>query len=354
MDLKGKVKLISISSTTSIIDALRLMDKIDKKLLLVFEGEKYLGLISIGDIQRAIINNKPLHSKVQNIIRSNTRVALANQPMSEIEKTMQQYRIECMPVLNDNGDLINIIFWEELFQEDARNSHAGLDLPVVIMAGGLGTRLKPITNIFPKPLIPLGEKTMIEHIMDNFIKAGCNKFYLSVNYKAEIIKSYFDLADKKQYNIEYFQEDTPLGSGGSLYLIKDKIKTPFFVSNCDILIKQEYEDIYEYHKQKKNDITLVVALKNYPIPYGIVELTEDGSFEGLIEKPDYIYKINTGFYLLEPQLLNLIPEGQFYHITHLIERVHSEKGKIGVFPVSEKSWIDIGNWEEYLQYIKIK
>lgn len=227
-----------------------------------------------------------------------------------------------------------------------------IDVPVVIMAGGLGTRLKPITNVIPKPLIPINEKTILETIIDQFEKIGCSKYYLSVNYKSEIIEYYLAHLDKN-HDITFLKEDKPLGTIGSVSLLKGKIDKPFFVSNCDIIVDQDYRDVFDYHLNNKNDITIVTAIKSFHIPYGVIETGENGLMKGISEKPDMSYMINTGVYILEPQLINEIPENTFYHITDLIEKVRKNGGRVGCFPVSEKSWTDIGDWNEYLKIIKI-
>ena len=183
------------------------------------------------------------------------------------------------------------------------------------MAGGKGTRLKPLTNVLPKPLIPLGEKTIIENIMDKFYDVGCNQFHISVNYKAEMIRYFFSALGHNKYQIDYIQEKTPLGTAGSLHLLKGKLNSTFFVTNCDILIDQDINDVLEFHKMYKNEITVVAALKNYSLPYGILETQQEGKLTKIAEKPNFTFKINTGFYILEPHLLNEIPQNKFYHIT---------------------------------------
>jgi NDP-sugar pyrophosphorylase family protein len=215
------------------------------------------------------------------------------------------------------------------------------------MAGGKGSRLKPLTNIFPKPLLPINEKTIIENIMDRFVDIGCNNFFISVNYKSEIIKSYFKNLNNQNYIINYFEEDKPLGTAGSIFLIKNKINETCFVTNCDILIDQDLEEIYNYHIENKNLITIVSALKSYKIPYGTLQTKKDGILYKLDEKPEIIFQINTGMYILEPELLKLIPDNEFLHITDLISEIIKKNGRVGVFPISESAWQDIGNWKDY-------
>lgn len=265
---------------------------------------------------------------------------------------MLAIRAQFMPVLDNEGNLVKVYFWNDFFPAEEIKTKEKINLPVVIMAGGKGTRLKPLTNVIPKPLIPVGEKTIVEEIMGQFEKIGCSKFYMSVNYKVDMLKFYLDNIDHA-YNITYFKEDKPLGTIGSVSLLKNKINTPFFVSNCDILIDQDYREVYDYHKENHNDLTIVAAVKSISIPYGVIESGEDGLLQRLSEKPENTYMINTGVYILEPRLINEIPENQFFHITDLMEKIKARGGRVGCFPVSEKSWKDMGEWPEYLKMINI-
>ena len=349
---EGKIEHRRIDQKTSLLLALKQMDKIDKKLLFVFDVEKFVNVLSVGDIQRAILENVSLDSPVKNILRKKTRVAKHTDSQYSIKETMRKNRIECMPVIDENKNIVEVIYWEDVFGEKEQRKQSKLNLPVVIMAGGKGTRLKPLTNVIPKPLIPIGEKTIVEDIMSHFMKVGCHNFLLSVNYKAEIIKHYFSQIKNKPYTVNYFQEDKPLGTAGSLFLIKDKINTTFFVSNCDIIINEDYSEILKYHQDNKNELTIVSAFRHYPIPYGTIKTENGGILTELIEKPELTFQINSGMYILEPHLLDEIPENFFFHITHLIENIQKRKGRVGVFPVSEGSWKDIGEWHEYLSMIQ--
>ena len=354
--VKNQEKLaeISVQTSISLLHALKKMDETGRKLLLVFDDNTFTGLLSIGDIQRAIINNKPLNTPLTNVLRPNIRVASSRQPFSEIKSTMQRFRTECMPVLNENRELIDVYFWEDVFPDENDRIKRNLGLPVVIMAGGKGTRLKPITNVLPKPLIPVGEKTILENIMDRFLALGCSNFFLSVNYKAEMIKHYFDNLNSSDYGIQYITEEKPLGTAGSLYLLKGKLDSTFFVSNCDIIIDEDYGEIYDYHINNGNDLTIVAALRHFQIPYGTLETSENGLLERLEEKPEITFKINSGLYILEAHILDEIPENEHLDITELIQKIKNRKGKIGVFPVSEKSWTDIGTWDQFLSFKQVR
>lgn len=338
----------SISHNTLLLEALKKMDALDKKLLIVVNKDKFFGLLSAGDIQRAIIQNKPLNLQVSEVLRKNIRIAKPSDNFETIKQMMFDFRMELCPVVNDQNEIVDVYFWEDIFKEQELWPQKQFNLPVVIMAGGFGTRLKPLTNVLPKPLIPIGEKTILEHIFQRFYKHGCANFYLSVNYKAELIKYYLN-NQNLPYQLNYFKEDEPMGTAGSLSLLKGKINETFFVSNCDILIEQDYSEILDYHREHKNEITIVAVLKHYPIPYGTLETAENGQLVSLYEKPELTFKINSGMYILEPYLLNEIPENKLFHITQLIEKIHARGDNVGVFPVSEKSWKDIGEWDEYLK-----
>jgi len=330
-----------ISKDASVLEALYKMDSLDRKLLIVLDGEKFHGLISIGDIQRAIIANKPLSVHVSDVIRQNIRISKPEDSFDDIRQMMIDFRMELCPVVNNENEIIDVFFWEDLFTEKQQPADL-FDLPVVIMAGGKGTRLKPLTNVLPKPLIPISEKTMLEEIFDRFSFHGCNRFFISTNYKSEFIEYYLNSL-KLPYEIKIFREDRPLGTAGSLSLLKGLLQTTFFVTNCDILIEQDYSEILKFHKENNNDITIVAAIKIYPIPYGTIESGNGGKLISLAEKPEITFKINSGMYVLEPSVLDYILPDQVVDITQVIEKINNLNGRIGVFPVNERSWKDIGD-----------
>ena len=349
----SKIQNKVISADDTIISALRKMDGHRTKLVFVFDNDKFEGILTIGDIQRAIIRHSTLADPISTILDRNKIYSSDKESIEHIKEVMMAELIDCMPVLNDNGEIVDVLFWHDVFAEPVTEQREKIDLPVVIMAGGKGTRLKPITNIIPKPLIPVGDKTILEEILDQFESIGSKQFYMSVNYKSEMMRFYLDQLDHK-YNIEFFEESKPLGTIGSVSLLKGKITTPFFVSNCDIVIDQDYRDVYEYHQNNYNDITIVTAVKSIRIPYGVIETGEDGLMIGLKEKPEQTYMINTGVYILNAELIDEIPEGQFFHITHLMEKVKDRGGRVGCFPVSENAWRDMGEWPEYLRMINVR
>lgn len=332
---------------------MRMMDETFTKLLLVFEGDDFLGIITNGDLQRAIIANLPFDTQIRRIVSHENKVyAKEGDDREAIKEWMLSKRAELMPVIDSAGRLVDVIFWDEVLSgAPGAANRPNLDLPVVIMAGGKGSRLRPLTNVLPKPLVPVGDKTILEIIMDQFESIGCHKFYMSVNYKAEMIKYYIGQLPHR-YDVVFFEEDKPLGTIGSLSLLRGKIDTPFFVSNCDSINEQDYRDVWDYHVSNNNDMTVVTMVKSFNIPYGVIETGADGLLTAIREKPEQTYQVNTGVYILNPGLIAEIPEGEFFHITQLMEKVKSKGGRVGCFPVSEHSWKDIGEWPEYLKAIK--
>lgn len=334
---------ILIEKDISIREAIKKLDSTAKKILLVVENEKLIGTVTDGDIRRWILKNGDFEKEVSNIMNSNPKF-INERDKYNAKNIMESYFVDALPIVDDNKNLIDIVFWNDNINH--RNSiNKKISNPVVIMAGGKGTRLYPYTQILPKPLIPIGDKSIIERIIERFEEFGCKNFYCTVNYKKNMIKAYFDEI-QKNYEINYIEEEKFLGTAGSLYLLKDRIKETFFVSNCDILVEADYDDILNYHKIKKNKITMVTSLKNYKIPYGVIKLTDKGQVSQTIEKPEYSYLINAGFYVLEPEVLNDIPENKFFHITDLINMYIDSGKRVGTYPIRENAWFDMGEFKE--------
>lgn len=350
--MKEQIINRTIHPEATLLEAMKMMDEVKVKTLFVIDEEHFEGIITLGDIQRAIINNIALKDSVGRVLNKKKIYGYLSEGEEVIKDKMRRMRAEVMPILDAQGELVDVWFWNDLFKKTDLTEREKINLPVVIMAGGKGTRLKPITNVIPKPLVPIGDKTILETIMDQFEEIGCTKFYMSVNYKADMMKYYLGQLEHK-YDIEFFQEDKPLGTIGSVSLLKDKINTPFFVSNCDSINEQDYRDVYDYHVENHNDLTIVTMVKTFRIPYGVIETGEDGLMVSLSEKPELTYQVNTGVYILNPTCIYEIPENEFFHITHLMEKIKARGGRVGCFPVSEHAWKDMGEWPEYLKMINV-
>ena len=347
-----KIKSRIITPDKSLLTAMKQMDSGGFKTLFVLVGDQFDGLLTLGDIQRAIIKNVSLSEPIYTIIDRGKIYGFVSETEEAVRIKMRQLRAEVMPILNDDHQLVDVWFWNDLFEKSEVPTREAIDLPVVIMAGGKGTRLKPLTNVIPKPLVPIGEKTILEEIMDRFETIGCHKFYMSVNYKSDLLQFYLDQLEHK-YDIRFFEEDKPLGTIGSVSLLKGKLNSPFFVSNCDIIIDQDFRDVYDYHLENHNDLTVVTAVKSIRIPYGVIETGDDGLMTALKEKPELTYMINSGLYILNADCIDEIPVGEMFHITQLIEKIKERKGRVGCFPVSEHAWKDMGEWPEYLKMINV-
>ncbi|MCT4566303.1 MAG: nucleotidyltransferase family protein [Maledivibacter sp.] len=340
----NSIQKLSISKDNTIKNALKQLDENGRKILFVTNSkEKLIGTVTDGDIRRWILKNGALSDVIEKIMNDKPYV-LNIKDKYKAKDIMKKRVIQAVPFVDDKGKLVGAIFWNDVFDETFR-IYDNINLPVVIMAGGKGSRLKPYTNILPKPLIPVGDIPISQRIINRFYKYGCKDFYMTINHKKNIIKAYFNDLEK-DYCIYYVEEDRPLGTAGSLYMLKDKIKETFFLSNCDILIDADYSDILDFHRKKKNKITMVTSLKHYTIPYGTINIDNDGYLEGIIEKPQLDYLVNTGVYILEPDIINDIPEKTFYHITDLIKSYIENGKRVGTYPISEKSWLDMGQIEE--------
>jgi dTDP-glucose pyrophosphorylase len=339
---------LRINLDDTIITAINRFDNSDRKLLLICDEERFVGLLTLNDIQQAIITDKQLNLKISEIYSKIIKINPFESKES-IRNNILEHKLDFYPVLDENNNIIDVYYWENFFEKQGPDSY--FDLPVVVMAGGYGTRLRPLTNVLPKPLFPVYEKTIIEEIFKRFSEYGCKSFLLSLNYKAELIKYYLE-HQKLPYDFDFFVEDKPLGTAGSLTLMKESLGETFFVTNCDILIDQDYSRILKYHYQSNNEITLVSSINNSQFAYGTVETRQNGELTALIEKPTVTYKINTGMYILNRKVIDEIPYNTFLNITDLIEKLLLQKRKVGAFPILQSNWIDIGDWDAYLKIIK--
>ncbi|MFA4905585.1 MAG: nucleotidyltransferase family protein [Candidatus Margulisiibacteriota bacterium] len=331
----------------TIKDAMRRMTDIGQKALFVVNVDRELiGALSDGDIRKWILAGGNLSESVIKIYNNNPKYVKENYRADEVKKIMVTFLIECVPVVGDHNKIKEILTWENIFMEKARSKNEKLEVAVVIMAGGKGSRLDPFTRILPKPLIPINDKPIIEIIMDRFSEYGVNEFYISVNHKSRMIKAYFEEINDK-YSVHYIEEEKPLGTIGSLKSLEGQVKGPILVTNCDIIIESDYADIVNFHSENNNDITLVVSLRHYVIPYGVCEIENGGTLKTIKEKPEYELLVNTGMCLIKDEILKFIPNNKHFDITDLIAAAKGEGRKIGVFPISDKSWVDIGQWEEY-------
>jgi len=344
---------ITLLESTSIKEAMEALDKTAEKCLLVVdENKKLLGTLTDGDIRRSVLSQKDINERISNSYNSNpTFVVKGEYNESDVKQKLRDLKLDLIPVVNKDNIVVDYLTWLNI--NKSKNNNKSLQgVKVIIMAGGKGERLKPFTNILPKPLVPIFDKPIIEHIISRFEAVGCSDFYLTVNYKGNIIKAYFEDISPK-YKINFVNEIEPLGTAGSLHLLDKELSEAFFVTNCDVIIKADYSDIYNFHKEGSYDVTLVASNKEHILPYGTCELNRAGDLSHINEKPKYDLLVNTGLYILNPEILSLIPQNKFYHITHLIEDAKNLDKKVGVYQVDSDSWIDIGEWAEYKKAVNL-
>ena len=312
-------------------------------IFIVNASHALIGCVSDGDIRRWILKGGDLSAPAENVMHKNP-IYLTENEKNNANALMLEKAITAIPIVDSNGLIVDIVLSREVSKiKKEKKSLKGV--PVVIMAGGKGTRLYPFTKILPKPLIPIGDTPIVERIINCYVEYGIDEYYMTVNYKKGMLRSYFsDLSPS--YNVKFVAEDKPLGTGGSIKLIDDRFDKPLFVTNCDALIRADYADIYDHHIKCGNDITMVSALKNITVPYGVVNSGENGELISMEEKPTLSYFINTGMYIINPETIELIPDDTMFHMTHLVEKVMKNGGKVGTYPISEDSFLDMGEFEE--------
>lgn len=352
MVVDAAVKPFLVPQTNTIRQAMERLEKTEEKIVFVVDGDAHLvGSLTDGDIRRWILADGDLKGQVLHVCNPSPYVTEENFDTEQLRTEMLTRNLSCVPVVNAHREIVRLVFWKELFFADGTpQPKRQLNLPVVIMAGGKGTRLAPFTNVLPKPLIPIGDRTVIELIIDQFLPYGLRDFRLSIHYKSKILKSFFEeLAPP--YSVSYLEETEPRGTAGCLRSLYSPGRDNIIVSNCDIVIETDIAELVEFHQLNDYDLTLVASLKDYHIPYGVCELEKGGSLARIAEKPQYSFLVNTGMYVVRRDRLDLIPEQARCDMTDYIEKIKSEGGRIGVFPIGENAWTDTGEWTEYRKAI---
>ena len=336
----------------SITQALEYLTKAENKCLLVVDKNKsVVGTLTDGDIRRSLIELKDLNNKVGNICNKKFLYFKNNASKSKIYETFLKKRIPLIPVLK-NRKIIKIYFINKVLNNKKLNSPDNKlrDLEVTIMAGGKGQRLSPFSELLPKPLIPINGKPVIDHLIEKFLDIGIKKIYITVNYKKNIIKSY--LHDQfKNNKITYIDEKKPQGTASSLGLIKINKEKNLLVINCDTILNINYDKLLDYHIDQKNDFTIVAALKKIVIPYGVCEINKKQNLKKIIEKPTTNNLVVVGAYCFKNKLLRHIPKNKFFNMNDFIKLLTKKKYKVGIYPISEIDWQDVGEWPEYFKTV---
>ncbi len=332
-------KAIIIPENTPVIDVLQKFDNDDSFIyVLSRDSDALAGYITDGVLRSLALDTSNLHRPVGEFTLNNFYV-IDKQDKAYAGVDIGGYSL----IIERHGQNLGRVFGPVM---QAYETVDVSDVPVVIMAGGQGKRLRPVTNIIPKPLLPVGNKAVLEIIINRFFEYGIKDFILTLNYKANFIKSYFAEL-RPPYSLQFIEENKPLGTAGALRFLLDQVDKPFFVSNCDTLINTSYKKLYDFHLRHKFDLTIVGAVQKIQIPFGICEVDNDFSLIQMKEKPATYHIINTGVYIVNPGILDIIPPGKFYDITDFIRDIQKVGGEIGVYPIAQNSWINLGSLNDF-------
>ena len=337
----NRVLEISITPDVSVMNALKQLDKTALQILLVVDDDaRLLGTITDGDVRRAVLHGVDLQAPVCEIMQRNPVTVTPSVPRDEVVALMRDRFVHCVPVVDDSGFVVGLESESRLLLEGVE------DAWVVLMAGGLGMRLRPLTESVPKPLLKVNGKPMLEHILENLAEQGFRHFFLSVNYKAEMIKDYFGDGSGFGVHVTYLEEDKPLGTGGALSLLpKDEAPDNIIVMNGDLLTSLNFRQFLDYHRSHCGIATMAVRDYSIKVPYGVVRVEGD-RFVDIVEKPAHSYFVNAGIYVLSKKVVSSLPENEHVDIPDVFEDLASRGENILVFPVREH-WRDVGSHEDY-------
>jgi dTDP-glucose pyrophosphorylase len=331
----------AVNKDISIKKCLKIFNKIDYKIIFILnEKNQLIGSITDGDIRRKI-KNYSYNDNVEKIMNKNPK-KIYNKDFKS-KNQIYNLKVNHIPILNEDETIKEVLYVDLNYQVIDK-----IKTKVLIMAGGKGTRLLPLTRVIPKPLVPFKDETIIENIMGQFLKYGFDEFVFSVNYKKDMIKNYFK---ELKYNIDYIEETKFLGTAGSIAFMKEYINNkPFIVSNCDILLDVDYSEALEKHIHDDIDITIFTATEEIDISYGVIKSDSDNNFLGIEEKPSKKYLVNTGIYILSPKIIELIEKNEKIDMPELIDRARERGMNIKIFE-SKNSMVDIGQWKHYKKFI---
>ncbi|MDD5298992.1 MAG: nucleotidyltransferase family protein [Gallionella sp.] len=333
-------KEVSVLPVTSIREAIRILDESAKQIVLVVnENNRLLGTVTDGDIRRSILKGMSLDEPIQEIMNPDPTVAMIDEGRENILAAMQRTRLHHIPLVDENHCLVGLETLDELIQSRTRENR------VVLMAGGLGSRLRPLTDECPKPMLKIGNKPLLETILENFIEYGFRRFYISVNYMADVVKSYFGDGSRWGVDIDYLHEDQRLGTAGALSLLPEKPTESLFVMNGDLLTKVNFKQLLDFHSGHRAQATMCVREYDFQVPYGVVKIN-DHRIISIDEKPVQRFFVNAGIYVLEPEALDLVFPNTYFDMPTLFEKLINLKKETAVFPIREY-WLDIGQLSDY-------
>ena len=306
--------------------------------LVVDDNNKLIGTVTDGDIRKAILAGKDLNITAAEAMRKSPITSSASTPRTVIIKLMREKRIHQMPIVNESGQIVDVLTVDDMLGAQEKTN------AVVIMAGGLGTRLHPLTQETPKPMLNVGGKPILETIIQSFLDQGYVNFFVSLNFKAEVISDYFGDGSKLGASITYLHETTRLGTAGGLSLLPSEVNYPIIVMNGDLLTRISVDALLDFHQRENAVATMVVREDHYQVPYGVVEV--DGTqIIDVKEKPTQRHLVNAGIYVLSEQSLANIPKGTYYDMPTHFTKLAADGHRTTAFPLHEY-WVDIGRLDE--------
>lgn len=330
---------LCLDSTGSVADAARILDLGAPKICLVVDGGRLLGTITDGDIRRGLLGGVLFDAPAIQVMNANPRTAQENSNLDAVKSMMIAQGIH-VPVLDSDGRLTGLLTLEELAHEDRAH-----DNWVVLMAGGLGERLRPLTNTTPKPLLQVGDKPLLQSILENFIQQKFSKFYIAVNYQSEAIKQHFGDGSEWGVTIRYIEEQQRMGTAGALTLLPELPDSPMIVMNGDLVTRVSFQDLLDFHAKQEAKATMCVREYDFQVPFGVISL-EGHRITSIDEKPLHRFFVNAGIYVLDPDVVSRIPAGERHDMTQVFEGVVNAGEETAAFPVHEY-WLDIGRIEDF-------
>ncbi len=347
------LKNIFVAEIETIKDVLKKLETTAEKVLLVTDQEnRLLGTISDGDIRTYLLKGESLDGDIKEVyFKKPTYLRKSEYSIETAREIFLKKKVDLIPVLDEDDVVIDYIIWNQAFSEKAKPLKNGkIKVPVVIMAGGKGTRLEPFTKILPKPLIPVNDTPIVELIIEEFTKQGGKQFYLLLNFKSEMIEAYFSGVEKN-YKLNFVKENEFLGTAGGLLLLDDIDSDMFIVSNCDVIVKADFQQVIKLHKKQNASMTVLSSIQHHKIPYGVIKFKDKGEVTDIHEKPEYTVTINTGVYVLNKETLDFIPKNKYFDMTDLIKVLIDNNKRVVTYPVNGNEYIDIGQWDEYKQAV---
>ena len=334
------IQNIKLGINSTIKEALQIIDNGSMQIALVVDDrDKLIGTLTDGDIRRGLLKGLDLNSFIESIIFKTPTIAKITDTKEDILKIALSKKLHQIPIVDNYGKIIGIQEIEELIKPKEKINK------VILMVGGLGTRLRPLTENTPKPMLKVGNKPILQTIVEKFAEYGYTNIVMCVNYKSHIIQDYFGDGSEFGVNIEYIFEEQRMGTAGALSLLKEKPTEPFFVMNGDLLTNVNFEHLHDFHIANNSMGTMCVREYDFQVPYGVVNI-KNSKILSIEEKPTHKFFVSAGIYMLSSDILEYIPKNQFYDMPTLFEKIISENKNAISFPLREY-WLDIGRMEEY-------